>query len=129
MKDKETTVTIGHTDAEGNRVESKPMTMDEFKKLPEMVTKAVREKMTQQDLEGKEVDYPIDVDSEEFTVLEFTCGSWSVKVRENKLEEAKGLGQVKALVQRRLRADEDEYPLPDGEFDIWVERFTKKIES
>jgi hypothetical protein len=108
--------------------------MDEFKKLPEKIDRgelvsAVRKKMAQQDLEGKEAEYPIDIDSEDYTVLTFTCGSWTVKVREDVLEEARGLGQVKALVQRRLRATEDEYPLGSGVFDEWVERFTMRLES
>jgi len=120
-KKKQTTVTISHIDADGKKVESGPITMDELKKLPE--------KVEQMDLHGKVAEYPVDVDSEDFTVLKFTCGSWSVKVREDKLNEASEDGDIQALVQKRLKAIADEYPLTAGQFDEWVERFTKRLED
>jgi hypothetical protein len=93
------------------------------------LAKKIKPVPKQLDLEGKEVQYPIDVESEEFTVLEFTCGGWSLKVRDDKLDEAKISDNVKALVQRRLKADSGTYPIAPGEFDRWVERFTDALED
>jgi hypothetical protein len=87
------------------------------------------ERDVQVDLEGNIAVYPMDVDAEDYTVLTFTCGSWYVKVREDKLQDAIGDCEVRGLVQKRLRAEKDEYPLPLGVFDRWVERFTKELED
>lgn len=89
---------------------------------------AIRKKHNQQlDLEGKPAEYPVDVESEDYTVLTFECGSWSLKVREDRLEGAAACNNITALVQRRLKAGSELYPLSEGEFDRWVQRFTKSL--
>lgn len=100
------------------------------KEATEQVTEMVRghvEKQTQFDLDGKPAEYPVDVEAEEYTVLTFECGSWTLKVREDRLESAAACNNITALVQRRLKASGDLYPLSEGEFDRWVQRFTRSL--
>jgi hypothetical protein len=49
-KKDETTMTISHTEPDGTKVTSKPITMDELKKLPE--------KVAQMDLDGNKLKLP-----------------------------------------------------------------------
>lgn len=84
-------------------------------------------KSTQLDLDMKPAEYPVDVESEDYTILTFECGSWSLKVREDRLERAAEDDNILGLVQRRLKAGSELYPLSEGEFDRWVQRFTKSL--
>lgn len=87
----------------------------------------VAPRSTQLDLEGKPAEYPVGVEAEEYTVLTFECGSWTLKVREDRLERAAEDDNILGLVQRRLKASGDLYPLSEGEFDRWVQRFTRSL--
>ena len=89
----------------------------------------VVKKHVQQDLEGKVAEFPIKMESEDYTVLEFTSGAWTLKVREDKLEEAYNDAEIETLAQRRLKGDASVYPLMPGEFDRWVERFVKALRA
>ena len=84
-------------------------------------------KSTQLDLDMKPAEYPVGVEEESYTVLTFECGSWTLKVREDRLESAAACNNITALVQRRLKAGSELYPLSEGEFDRWVQRFTKSL--
>jgi hypothetical protein len=61
--------------------------------------------------------------------LLFEYNSWHIKVRDDKLNEASEDDDIRSLVQKRLKADSGMYPLSAGEFDRWVERFTKRLEK
>lgn len=100
------------------------------KEATEQVTEMVGEhleKQTQLDLDMKPAEYPVGVEEESYTVLTFECGSWTLKVREDRLEVAAACNNITALVQRRLKAGSELYPLSEGEFDRWVQRFTKSL--
>jgi hypothetical protein len=92
----------------------------------EVARKHARE-MQQLDLEGKPAEYPVGVEAEEYTVLTFECGSWTLKVREDRLERVAEDDKILALVQRRLKASGDLYPLDEGAFDRWVQRFARSL--
>jgi hypothetical protein len=100
------------------------------KEATEQVTGMVKEhveKPRQLDLDMKPVEYPVDVAVEDCRVLTFECGSWTLKVREDRLEGAAACCNITALVQRRLKAASELYPLSEGEFDRWVQRFTRSL--
>lgn len=108
----------------GPRVSRETMkaTVDAARVIKDGVSKA-----TQLDLDMKPAEYPVDVEAEDYRVLTFECGSWTLKVREDRLESAAACNNITALVQRRLKASGDLYPLSEGEFDRWVQRFTKSL--
>lgn len=83
----------------------------------------------QLDLDGKPAEFPIGVEAEAYTVLTFECGSWTLKVREDRLQKAAEDNNILGLVQKRLKAAGDLYPLSEGEFDRWVGRFTRSLEQ
>lgn len=105
------------------------VTKDKMKTMVEAVQIVKGDKQTQLDLDMKPAEYPVGVEEESYTVLTFECGSWSLKVREDRLQRAAEDDNILGLVQRRLKAGSELYPLSEGEFDRWVQRFTRSLTS
>ena len=107
---------------------SQPVTKEIMKGTLDFVESIKGDKKpTQLDLSGKPAEYPVGVEEESYTVLTFECGSWTLKVREDRLQRAAEDDNVLGLVQRRLKAGSELYPLSEGEFDRWVQRFTRSL--